>query len=178
MADCKVNRTYRKRSQDFNVQQFCWKLWLINLRSWSWSKWIRRNISKINQLSWKAFCLVSLNLLSKKLYKHYIVQCLSNISSQYAASAEADSLLLKLLVNGEVSTETVSLAYRQELSSNQYFPFLRQLLLGDFEGFNAADKSSLVSSGVKISHLERKIKLQAIPRILSGINQASYSQVS
>jgi hypothetical protein len=60
------------------------------------------------------------------------VQCLSKISAQYAASAEVDSLLLKLLVNGEVTTETVSLAYRQELSSNQFFPFLRQLLLGDF----------------------------------------------
>lgn len=103
---------------------------------------------------------------------------MTSISAQNAASTEADSLLLKLLVNGEVTTETVSLAYRQELTSNQYFPFLRQLLLGDFEGFTAADKSSLTASGVKISHLERKIKLQAIPRILSGINQASYSQVS
>ena len=153
MVDCKINQSDREIGQDLNVQQLRWKLWLFDLRPTSWGQLICRNLLEVNQLSWEAFRLVSLGLCSKKLYKHYIVRCLSNISAQYAASAEVDSLLLKVLVNGEVTTETVSLAYRQELSSNQYFPFLRQLLLGDFEGYTAADKSSLATSGVKTSHL-------------------------
>ena len=132
MVDCKINQSDRKISQDLNVQQLRLKLRLLDLGPPSWGKLIRRNILEANQLSREAFRLVSLDLCSKKLYKHYIVQCLSSISAQYAASAEVDSLLLKLLVNGEVTTETVSLAYRQELSSNLIFPFLRQLLLGDF----------------------------------------------
>ena len=102
MVDCKINQSDRKISQDLNVQQLRLKLRLLDLGPPSWGKLIRRNISEANQLSREAFRLVSLDLCSKKLYKHYIVQCLSNISAQYAASAEVDSLLLKLLTREEL----------------------------------------------------------------------------
>ncbi len=67
---------------------------------------------------------------------------------------------------------------KKELASNKLYPFLQQLLLGDFESFRASSKDLLASAGVELAELERNIKIQAIPRILNGIKNASYSQVS
>ena len=48
---------------------------------------------------------------------------------------------------------------------------------GDHEAFARHDLGVLQSAGVVVADLERKVKIQAIPRVLGGIKQASYEQV-
>lgn len=106
------------------------------------------------------------------------MQTLLTTTPHNAASPEVDALILKLLRSGEVTQHTVALASRTQLAPNRFYPFLQHLLVGDFEAFRAAAKEALLGSGVEVGELERNIKIQAIPRILSGIKNASYSQVS
>jgi hypothetical protein len=106
------------------------------------------------------------------------VQTLLKTSANNAASPEVDALIVKLLKNAEITQETVVLTSKKELAGNKLYPFLQQLLLGDFEAFSASAKDLLSSAGIKLVDLERNIKIQAIPRILNGIKNASYSQVS
>jgi len=57
---------------------------------------------------------------------------------------------------------------------------LEALLVGDFEKFGQLDKEILTQSGIKQADLERRIKIQAIPRILSGnrVTTVSYQQIA
>lgn len=106
------------------------------------------------------------------------MQTLLKTSANNAASPEVDALIIKLLKNAEITQETVALTSKKELASNKLYPFLQQLLLGDFEAFSTSSKALLSSAGIDLVELERNIKIQAIPRILNGIKNASYSQVS
>jgi hypothetical protein len=57
---------------------------------------------------------------------------------------------------------------------------LEALLLGDFEKFGQLNKEILAQSDIKQADLERRIKIQAIPRILSGnrVTTVSYQQIA
>lgn len=69
------------------------------------------------------------------------------------ASKEVDALVVKLIRSGEVTQETVNLASHPHLKNNKFFPFLEHLLLGDFEGYSAANKEILANSGVNTGEL-------------------------
>lgn len=92
-------------------------------------------------------------IFSKKLWKHYIVNCLKKTSVENVASKEVDALVVKLLKSGDVTQETVTLASQAQLKGNKFFPFLEHLLLGDFEAYSAANKEILANSGVNAGEL-------------------------
>lgn len=66
------------------------------------------------------------------------------------------------------------------MSKNKYYPYLEALLLGDFERYAQLPKEELTKLNIKHSELERNIKIQAIPRILSGnrVITVSYEQIA
>jgi hypothetical protein len=66
------------------------------------------------------------------------------------------------------------------LNKNKYYPYLEALLLGDFQRYSQLSKEELTKLNIKHSELERNIKIQAIPRILSGnrVTSVSYEQIA
>jgi hypothetical protein len=107
---------------------------------------------------------------------------LAYVEKENGQSAEVDQLIVKLLKSNKLTEDTVRLLHQEGLKKNQFYPFLEALLLGDFEAFSKLDKKCLKGAEVKSSELERKIKVQAIPRALSGSNTnvqiAGYQQIS
>lgn len=81
-----------------------------------------------------------------------------------------------------MTEETVSLLYHQPLTKNHLYPFLEALLFGDFDKFNKLDKKLLETVGISAADLERRVKIEAIPRALSRSNTnvqiVSYQQIS
>lgn len=76
----------------------------------------------------------------------------------------------------------MKLLNQEGISKNKYYPYLETLLLGDFEKFAKLDKKLLESAGINSNELERRVKIEAIPRALSSqstnIQIVSYKQVS
>jgi hypothetical protein len=107
-----------------------------------------------------------------------VIKCLSKVTSANACSAAADTLVLKLLRNADVSEETIPLLSQPNLKSNRFFPYLQVLVLGNYEEFHSINKEALTTAGLNLNELERKVKIQALPRILSGITTASYEQIA
>ena len=110
------------------------------------------------------------------------MRCLATVKPENGQAQEVDTLILKLLKSSEVTEETVKLLNQEGISKNKYYPYLETLLLGDFDKFAKLDKQLLESSGIKSSELERRVKIEAIPRALSSqstnVQIVSYQQVS
>ena len=107
---------------------------------------------------------------------------MATVKPENGQAQEIDTLVLKLLKSTGVTEEAVKLLNLEGVSKNQYYPYLEALLLGDFEKFAKLDKKLLESAGIKPSELERKVKIEAIPRALSSqstnVQIVSYQQVS
>jgi hypothetical protein len=95
------------------------------------------------------------------------VRCLATVKPENGQAQEIDTLILKLLKSSEVTEETVKLLNQEGISKNK---------------FAKLDKQLLESSGIKSSELERRVKIEAIPRALSSqstnVQIVSYQQVS
>jgi hypothetical protein len=107
-----------------------------------------------------------------------VIKCLAKVTPADATSPAADTLVLKLLRNADVSEETIPLLSQPNLRNNRFFPYLQVLVLGNYEEFHSIDKEALTAAGISLNELERKVKIQALPRILSGITTASYEQIA
>lgn len=104
------------------------------------------------------------------------------MSPNNVQSEEVNLLMIKLLKNSEGTEETITLLQNEALHKNQFYPYLESLLLGDFDKFAKLDKKVLQGTEINQADLERKVKIQAIPRVLSINNKciqvASYQQIS
>lgn len=89
-----------------------------------------------------------------------------------------NSLILKLIKENQIHEEAALLLRNHHLRSNDYYPIFETLIFGDYEAFANLNKEILLKEGIQPAHLERNVKIQAIPRIVAGISVASYVQVA
>lgn len=64
------------------------------------------------------------------------------------------------------------------LQKNELFPVLEVLLKGDFEKLDLNRMKAFEKEGVAGEEVLRKMKVEAIPRLLSNVKSASYEEVA
>lgn len=106
------------------------------------------------------------------------MKCLSQVGPENAKSEEVNILLLKLIKGHHINDEATILLRQPHLKLNQFYHLFEALVFGDYERFGSIDQTLLKKEGINEGDLEKRLKIQAIPRIFNGVTRASYHQVA
>lgn len=86
--------------------------------------------------------------------------------------------MIKLIKSGVISDSALTLLNHTALKNNEHYPILEVLLTGDFEKLDLERIKKLKEEGLVGEDVLRKMKIEAIPRLLSNVKVASYDQVA
>ena len=91
---------------------------------------------------------------------------------------ETNRLIAIIIKNGIISEDSISLLKQPILQKNSMYPLLEVFLKGQFENLNVEEVKKFEKYGLNANELMKKIKVESIPRLFSGVKNVGYHQVA